>query len=40
MRLMETHASVNPFKTQGNAFSGAISIFIKATVVNTWEPIQ
>lgn len=32
---METHASVNPFKTHGNAFNGDISIFNSEIPVNT-----
>lgn len=35
IRFIETHASVTPFKTHGNALSGPISIFNKAILVNT-----
>lgn len=32
---MDTHASVSPFSTQGNAFRGLMSIFNKAIPVKT-----
>lgn len=35
IRLTETHASVRPFSTHGNAFNGPINIFNKAILVNT-----
>ena len=33
----ETQASVSPFKTQGKAFNGAISMFNRAILVKTWK---
>lgn len=33
-RFKDTHASISPLSTHGNVFSGPISMFSKATVVN------